>query len=216
MLGHSFTFCDQQLVAMPSGALWLPAGRVLTVSDLHLGKPDRILRAGGALIPPYDIAETLGRLSLDIATTNPLVVICLGDSFDDLTAAGSLSENERLSLLGLQAGRRWVWIEGNHDPGPVDLGGSHLSEYRAAGLVWRHIATSPEKGEISGHYHPKYALAGQSRPAFLYDNQRVILPAYGAYTGGMHAGRAPLAQLMGPEARVVLTGPKALVVPLRR
>ena len=95
---------------------------------------------------------------------------------------------ERLWITRLQAGRRWVWIEGNHDPGPVDLGGSHLAELPLPPLTFRHIAQGGARGEVSGHYHPKASVPARgrsiSRPAFLYDSDRLILPAYGTYTGG--------------------------------
>ncbi|WP_333714042.1 ligase-associated DNA damage response endonuclease PdeM [Yoonia sp.] len=208
----SFTFCDTALVALPSGALLVPAAGVLCVSDLHLGKADRIARRSGRMLPPYEVQETLGKLEADILETAPGTVICLGDSFDDLAAAHDLAENMRLWLTGLQAGRRWVWIEGNHDPGPVDLGGSHVRELRVGALVFRHIA-SGGRGEVSGHYHPKHSIAGRSRPAFLFDDQRLIMPAYGTYTGGLHSQSADLRRLFSAPPMAILTGRKAIAVP---
>ena len=193
-----FTFYNQPCTALPSGALFHAAAGILCVSDLHLGKSDRIARRSGRMLPPYETQATLGRLSTDIAATNPATVICLGDSFDDLSAAESLTEETKLWLLRLQAGRRWIWVEGNHDPGPVDLGGEHLAEVNLGGLVWRHIASQGAVGEASGHYHPKLALPGNpARACFLYDSERVILPAYGAYTGGLHC-TAPVLQALFP------------------
>jgi len=204
------------MMALPQGALWLPKARVLVVSDLHLGKSDRIARRSGTLLPPYETKETLARLEAVIDATDPATVICLGDSFDDLDAALSLEEADRLTLLRLQAGRDWIWIEGNHDPGPVDLGGRHLAELAVANVTFRHIAVQGAMGEVSGHYHPKCALpSGGSRPAFLIDDARIIMPAFGAYTGGLRANHPQLAALMGAEAIAVLTGRKALPVPLR-
>ena len=193
-----FTFYNQPCTALPSGALFHAAAGILCVSDLHLGKSDRIARRSGRMLPPYETQATLDRLSTDIAATNPATVICLGDSFDDLSAAESLTEETKLWLLRLQAGRRWIWVEGNHDPGPVDLGGEHLAEVNLGGLVWRHIASQGAVGEASGHYHPKLALPGNpARACFLYDSERVILPAYGAYTGGLHC-TAPVLQALFP------------------
>ena len=108
------------------------------------------------------------------------------------------------------AGRQWVWIEGNHDPGPVDLGGTHLAELYLPPLSFRHIAREGAAAEISGHYHPKarIALKGRSmnRPCLLYDSDRVILPAYGAYTGGLRSDDEALSGLMRKEAIAVLVG----------
>lgn len=213
---YTFTFCDVSCFALPAGALWIPDSATLSVSDLHLGKSDRIARRSGTLLPPYETRETLARLEKLVDQFAPSQVICLGDSFDDLDAALSLDEDDRLLLLRLQAGRDWVWIEGNHDPGPVDLGGRHLNELALGALTFRHIAEIGATGEISGHYHPKCALPrGGSRPAFLIDENRIILPAFGAYTGGLRANHPTLTTFMGTNATAVLTGRKALPVPLK-
>ncbi|MFQ1699139.1 ligase-associated DNA damage response endonuclease PdeM [Loktanella agnita] len=213
MNAYNFTFCGTACQALPTGALYLPDQRILCVSDLHLGKSDRIARRSGVMLPPYDVQATLEKLENDIAATRPETLICLGDSFDDLAAAESLDEDARLWLTRLQAGRRWIWIEGNHDPGPVDLVGDHLAQFQTGTLTFRHIATDAP-AEVSGHYHPKHRLAGRSRPAFLYDSTRMILPAYGAYTGGLTSGAPDLRGLLGTNPVAILTGRKAIPVPL--
>lgn len=211
---YAFHLGPAHLQALPSGALFWPDERLLIVSDLHFGKSERLARRGGALLPPYETRATLTRLDADLSATNPKHVVCLGDSFDDLTAAGELEETDRLWLIRLQAGREWTWIEGNHDAGPVSLGGTHRAELRLNGLTFRHIATA-EPYEISGHYHPKARLPGRSAPCFLIDTQRVILPAYGAYTGGLNADHPDLRALMQPKALAVLTGATCLPRPMR-
>jgi hypothetical protein len=213
--GYHFTFHGVGLEARSSGALWWAEQGMLVVSDLHLGKSARMARRGGVLLPPYEGRETLLRLDAEIGALSPLTVVCLGDSFDD-AASADLPEDEALWLARLMAGRDWVWIEGNHDPGPVAIAGRHLAEFRRSGLVLRHIARTGTTAEISGHYHPKIRLAGRARPAFLIDRDRMILPAFGAYTGGLFADDPALATLMQPDGRAVLTGPGGLVVPLHR
>ena len=213
MNAYHFTFCDTACTALPSGALHLPDHGLLCVSDLHLGKSERIARRSGVMLPPYEVRETLQKLEDDIATTKPGEVICLGDSFDDLDAAASLDADARLWLSRLQAGRSWVWIEGNHDPGPIDLGGTHRSEVTVDRLTFRHIATTA-RAEVSGHYHPKHRVTGRSRPAFLYDRSRIIMPAYGAYTGGLASHAPELRRLFDAQTIAILTGRKALPVPL--
>ena len=205
------------LIACPSGALFWPDEGMLVVSDLHLGKSERIARRGGALLPPYDTTETLTRLQSDIDVTLPSKVLCLGDNFDDLAASRSLDQTHRETLLRLQAGRKWYWVEGNHDPGPVDLGGTYLAELSLNGLVFRHIAKADEAvGEISGHYHPKARLRATRRPCFLTDGQRLIMPAYGAYTGGLDWTTPVLRGLLAENATAFLTGKKVLKVPVPR
>lgn len=219
MSDHSFSLKGADLVARADGTLWWPERRLLCVSDLHLGKSERIARRGGTLLPPYETRETLWRLEAAITATDPGIVICLGDSFDDLAAARSISDDARALLSRLQAGREWIWIEGNHDAGPVELGGTHRSQVVFGPLTFRHIAdlsdAQAHAGEVSGHYHPKAGVVGSGqRACFLYDSNRLILPAFGAFTGGLNAGKAPLSDIMGPQAIAVLTGQKAIPVPL--
>ncbi len=209
-----FAFAGLTLTARPSGALWIGAHRTLCVSDLHLGKSDRIARRAGLMLPPYDSRETLGRLAADVAATDPARVICLGDSFDDIAASEALEPTSRETLLRLQAGRAWTWIEGNHDPGPVDLGGSHLAEVTLGPLTFRHIAQAGARAELSGHYHPKLTLTGGTRACFVFDDTRVILPAYGAYTGGLSARTPVIRGLFGPRARAILIGKRAILTAL--
>lgn len=212
---YDFQFSNLTLTALPQAALWIAAHRTLCVSDLHLGKSDRIARRSGRMLPPYETRATLEKLADLIGTYDPAIVICLGDSFDDIDAVQSLDTDDHLQLATLKAGRDWIWIEGNHDPGPVDLGGQHLASYRLGSLVFRHIAT-PDKGEVSGHYHPKCSLpSGGTRPAFLVDTDRVIMPAFGTYTGGLQASHPTLQTLMQSEATAIMTGHKALPVPLK-
>ena len=215
MNAHAFTLSGADLLALPSGALFWPSEGCLAVSDLHLGRSERYARRAGALLPPYEVAETLGRLQADIDATNARTVICLGDSFDDLQAA-ELDESDTLWIARLMAGRRWIWIEGNHDPGPVALGGEHRVELSLGPLIFRHIATNSAVGEVSGHYHPKARLAGQARRCFLVDQSRIIMPAYGTYTGGLRSDEAVLCDLMAPGALAILTGRVARPVPMPR
>ncbi|MDG3042038.1 ligase-associated DNA damage response endonuclease PdeM [Roseicyclus marinus] len=213
-----FDFRGETLHLLPSGALHWPAPRTLCVADLHLGKSERMARLGGPMLPPYETEETLTRLTQDIALTDPATVICLGDSFDDMAAAQGLETTMTDRLASLMAGRSWVWVLGNHDPGPVNLGGSCRAEYRADPLVFRHIAEPGAMGEISGHYHPKarISLRGRSlsRRCAVVDATRVILPAYGAYTGGLFCDRPELERLVSSDADMLVLGPSPIRLPL--
>lgn len=213
---HALFFHGETLHLMPSGGLYWPARKTLTVSDLHLGKSERMARRGGTLLPPYETQATLEKLDRDLDATGATGVICLGDSFDDLAAVDGLDDRSRLWLTRLIAGRTWTWITGNHDPGPIEIGGTHRAALTLSPFTFRHIAEPQETAEISGHYHPKARLAGQSRPCFLADSRRLILPAFGAYTGGLRCEDPTLASLMAQDALAILTGFRALAIPMPR
>ncbi len=214
MNGTAVSLAGAELSALPSGALWWPAERLLVVADLHLGRSERLARRGGALLPPYDSADTLARLDAEIAAARPAAVVALGDSFDDAEAGAALPEAARLSLARMMAGRHWVWIAGNHDPGPIEIGGTHRAEWRCGPLVFRHIARPGVEGEVSGHFHPKARVGGLARPCFVLDRARIILPAFGTYTGGLAADAPALAALVSPAACALLVGQPPIRLPL--
>ena len=213
MTDYSWVFCGVDLTALPQGALYAPRERLLCVSDLHLGKAERIARREGRLTPPYEARETLARLDALVAGLKPATVVCLGDSFDDDFAAMTLGEEERGALAVMMAGRRWIWIAGNHDPAPVGLGGECLSSLALCGLTFRHEAAAGAVGEVSGHYHPKARLRGRGRPSFLVDEARIVMPAFGAYTGGLDVADEAFDRLMGDDALVLMTGRKIIPAP---
>jgi uncharacterized protein len=216
MNAYAFTFSGELLLALPSGALHWPAQGLLCISDLHMAKSERLARRGGTLLPPYETRETLARLEADLTATDARRVICLGDSFDDSAAANSLAPEDAATLARLMAPRDWTWIAGNHDPAPYDRALAPLGELALGPLTFRHIAGPAPQAEVSGHYHPKAAIAGRSRPCFLIDATRVILPAYGSYTGGLRATDPALTSLMSPGSLAVLTGTRALAMPMPR
>ncbi len=220
MDGYHFTLAGAELIALGSGALFWPEKDLICVSDLHLGKSSRLLRRGGPVLPPYEVKDTLYRLETDIMLSAAQTIVCLGDSFDDLEVESSLLEDEVSWLNRLQAGRCWIWIEGNHDPGPMNIGGTHLEQLHIPPLTFRHIPNSSQNCEVAGHYHPKaqISLRGQhySKPCFLLDENRVVLPAFGTFTGGLKTQSVKLLELMLPNALAILTGKKSRPIPMPR
>lgn len=215
-----FTFQSQKMAALDCGALWWPAQDLLVVSDLHLGKSERIARRQGSILPPYETAATLGTLEAALDFTSARNVICLGDSFDDLKAAENLSADVTHRLDRMAAGRGWTWITGNHDPGPVSISGEHRLEIDIGGVTFRHEALANATSEVSGHFHPKAWVnaAGRrhTKPSFLIDSDRLIMPAMGHYTGDLRCTDPALATLMGPDAVAILTGSPMLKIPMPR
>jgi DNA ligase-associated metallophosphoesterase len=176
------------LVADLSGAFFWESERLLIVSDLHLEKGSSYATRG-VLLPPYDTVATLARLAAVIARHDPRSVIALGDSFHDRKAHERLSPPDREAVAALQARREWIWIAGNHDPAlPRDIGGVVASEVAIGGIVFRHEPTGAP-GEIAGHLHPKARVTRRGRSmerrCFASDGVRAVMPAFGAYTGGL-------------------------------
>jgi uncharacterized protein len=181
------------LIALPDGALFWPVEGVLVVADLHLEKGSAFA-ARGQHLPPYDTAATLERMEMLIERHAPIRVLALGDSAHDRRAGERMAEQDSARLRRIVSATDWIWILGNHDPAlPPAWGGTCLSEWRSGSLIFRHEAatTRPVKGEISGHFHPKACVRGEAaratRRCFVTDGRRLIMPAFGAYAGGLDA-----------------------------
>lgn len=176
------------LTADVSGALYWDEPGLLVVSDLHLEKGSSFAMRG-VLLPPYDTVATLGRLAAVVARYNPRMVIALGDSFHDRDAHERLACSDRDTIAAMQSGRDWIWISGNHDPAlPPHLGGVVATEVAIGPVAFRHEPTGAA-GEIAGHLHPKARVATRGRSlerrCFACDGERAVMPAFGAYAGGL-------------------------------
>lgn len=209
-----FSFAGHDLVALPQGALYWPVRRALLVADLHLEKGSWFARFG-QMLPPYDSMATLADLTLVVAATAAREVWCLGDSFHDAHGCERLPAPARAMLCEMTGGTRWTWITGNHDPHSpasrlVDhCGGEIVDEAIVDGLVLRHEARAEEtRPELSGHFHPKLrvSLRGRkiSRRCFVHTPTKLILPAFGALTGGLDAGHPEIRRAVGPGAQALV------------
>jgi DNA ligase-associated metallophosphoesterase len=193
------------LAPQPEGALWWREERLLAVADLHLEKGSSFA-ARGMLLPPYDTATTLAALGRLIGRLQPRVVLALGDSFHESAAARRLSPPDRDSLARMQAGREWIWIAGNHDPDlPAELRGERLPSVSIGPLTFRHEpAAAAAAGEIAGHLHPSARVSGRlgsvRRRCFAGDGSRMVLPAFGAYAGGLNVLSRAFAGLFSGES----------------
>lgn len=194
-------------LADPAGALFEEGSRLLIVADLHLEKGSAYA-ARRVFLPPYDTAATLARLRLLVLRYQPRAVAALGDSFHDRHASERLSTADRDTLAALQKGRDWLWISGNHDPAPPqDLGGEAHAEIRCASVRLRHEPRCGQiAGEIAGHLHPMARvvspLGALRRRCFVADGRRCIMPAFGAFAGGLDLNDAAFARLFGKRAVV--------------
>ncbi len=200
--------CGKEFRADMTGALYWPAESALIVADLHLEKGSAFA-AKGQLLPPYDTQATLERLAEAIDRHDPATVVALGDSLHDNGARDRIGEENLEILALLQENRDWLWITGNHDPEiPQCLGGVVTGEISVEGISLRH---APRAGrvthEIAGHMHPAALLFmhGYSfrRRCFVGNGRRLVLPAFGAFAGGLNVLDAAFAPLFGEDGLAV-------------
>lgn len=202
---HAVAVAGISLVADPDGALYWPDEALLVVADLHLEKGSSLARRG-VLLPPYDTAATVARLALLIERHDPRVVVALGDSFHDGGGPARLADGDRSALAALQRGRDWIWIAGNHDPEPaLGIGGRFAATLAVGSLTFRHEPSrQPSDGEIAGHLHPLARIARRgravSRRCFASDGRRLVMPAFGAYAGGLNVRDRAIAAVFGSLA----------------
>ncbi|GLT01199.1 hypothetical protein GCM10007897_25900 [Sphingobium jiangsuense] len=208
-------FHGETVHPLRSGALWWPAERALLVADLHFEKA-RFYAGTGQFLPPYDSIETARLLAAQVEEVGARQVLCLGDSFHDAAGALTLPMEARAILEALRARLdRWIWITGNHDGAAAFSFGHSVTEMTLRGLALRHEATSCAEPELSGHFHPKIRLRarGQSiaRRCFLMNETKLILPAFGALTGGLDARHPAIHAALRPPVTALVPGRERLL-----
>jgi len=199
---HPLMIAGVTLLADADGALYWPDERLLVVADLHLEKGSAFA-ARGVLLPPYDTTTTLARLARLIERYVPRLVVALGDNFHDGGGPARMDDLGRAALKALQRGRDWLWIAGNHDPDPApNVGGRFADLFALGALSFRHEpAAAASEGEIAGHLHPLARVARRGRAVarrcFAGDGRRLIMPAFGAYAGGLNVRDRAIVAVFG-------------------
>jgi DNA ligase-associated metallophosphoesterase len=212
-----FRLQDTLCAALPEGGLWLAEAGALIVSDIHMEKGSAFA-ARGQLLPPYDTGSALGRLEALAARLRPRMIVSLGDAFHDRRAGERIAPADWARLQNLIAAVDWVWIEGNHDPQPPQgLGGRTATEIKIADLILRHEPRADAApGEIAGHLHPCARIVGRARSVrarcFATDGARLVMPAFGAYAGGLNVCDVAFAPLF-PHGLAALAIARGRVYP---
>lgn len=233
------SFAGQEFLALPQAALFWPARQALLVADLHFEKASWYAKLG-QMLPPYDSLATVEAIEKLVAETAPREIWCLGDSFHDSAGAQRLDPAVKARIGALTASRRWIWVTGNHDSGlnrPMEgqvagnmdaiathmdheLGGETVEEAEVDGILLRHEALPKEtRPEISGHFHPKLRLSLRgrhvSRRCFVRGVDKLVMPAFGALTGGLDAGHGAIREAVGRRAEALVpVGDRLLRFPL--
>lgn len=201
----------EELLLDAAGALWWPGTGTLVFADLHFEKGSSYA-SSGQMLPPYDTRATLARIESVVARRAPRRVIALGDSFHDTRAATCLDDEERARLARLREGVEWIWIAGNHDPVPPDwLGGRVAEEIVIGNLIFRHEPKALNgRGEIAGHLHPCATVTRRGRSlrrrCFVSDGARLLMPAFGAYAGGLDVRDRAVRSLFGERFLTYVLG----------
>ncbi|OSZ72851.1 phosphoesterase [Sphingomonas sp. IBVSS1] len=216
----SFSFAGETLVPLASGALFWPAQATLLVADLHLEKASHFAKKGW-LLPPHATADTLAALIDAVEASGARRLICLGDSFHDQGGPDRLLPEARSALQLMTRNLDWWWITGNHDEAAAAvLGGRVMAESRLGPFVLRHEADAADRApELSGHFHPKLVIRVRSRHiarrCFALSATKLILPAFGAFTGGLDVADPALkSALAGPAEALVLDVGRLLRFPV--
>jgi uncharacterized protein len=207
--GHEFLICGK------TGLFW-PQRSALIVADLHLEKSSWFA-SRGQMLPPYDSLATIERLAKIITRVDAREIWCLGDNFHDIDGPNRLGGAAATQLRDLTRTCDWHWITGNHDEIlPDHIGGTIWREAEVAGLLLRHEADPEETcAELSGHFHPKIRASARgrtvSRPCFVRTTKKLILPSFGALTGGLDAGHPAIASALGEKAEALLEASDRLI-----
>lgn len=207
-------FAGETFTPLLSGALFWRDENTLLVADLHLEKMSSFA-SKGQLLPPYDTKATLALLANDMQATKARRVICLGDSFHRDAGARTLSQEDGEQLSALIGSVDWLWLSGNHDPSPHQLGGSCADNIVLGDVNFSHEPSSKTIGQIAGHLHPsaRIVINGRAtrRPCFVHDERLMILPAYGVSTGTLNILSDPFKGLFERDKlKIVMLGKKQL------
>jgi DNA ligase-associated metallophosphoesterase len=210
------------VTALPEGALWIAESKALIVSDLHLEKGSSFALRG-QMLPPYDTHAVLMRLTDLVLRLSPEIIVSLGDSFHDGGGPARLDARDRALLNVLMSRCDWVWVEGNHDgKAPETLGGAVREVLHLGPLVLRHHPTDgAAPGEIAGHLHPCAKVAGRGtavrKRCFALGCDRLVMPAFGAFTGGLNIRDDAFAPIFPEGATALVLGrDKVLPAPMQR
>ena len=161
---------------------------ILVVSDLHLEKGSSY-KLSGQFIPPYDTKDTLERLKKIIDKVKPNLLILLGDIFHDKYSLKRMNDTDKKLFNDIISKIKTIFVEGNHDANTLDLNRSTHKFYEKNNLFFKHIFSNEKKLEISGHYHPSVSIKHKGIklrcPCFIVSKNKIILPSFGKYTGGL-------------------------------
>lgn len=182
---------------LPQRAVWWPAARTAFVADVHFGKAATFRRAGQP-VPHGTTADNLARLDDVLAVTGAEHLVFLGDFLHARSGAADALWQQLLPWRQRHAALRMTLVRGNHDlhagdPPPllhIALVDEPWCPAPGAGvLACHHPQTVPGATVLAGHWHPTVTLRGLARdtlraPCFAWNAGVLVLPSFGAFTGG--------------------------------
>lgn len=191
------TVVGEALWLLPSRALYWPARRTLLMADMHCGKA-ATFRAGQLAIPDGNMEADFERLTVTLESTDARRLVILGDWIHAAVGCTERVIHAMRLWRDRHRGRDVVWIRGNHDRGrrahlAAQLGFCECEELQEGPFRFCHDPAIPGSrvGQVAigGHEHPTVRLwsPGMPRltaPCFHLTPSRIVLPAFGSFTGG--------------------------------
>lgn len=187
----------EPLVLLPQKAAFWPRERMLIIADIHFGKA-AAFRSWGIPVPKGTTTENLLALDGLVNLTGARHILFLGDFLHARAAHAASTQAAMLAWRMKSAELHLTLVRGNHDKHAGDpaarLGIELVDEPFTIGpYSFCHHPDIDAPGYIlAGHVHPVYVLATRSDalrlPCFIAGPRRMILPSFGAFTGG-HALR---------------------------
>lgn len=183
----------ESVLLLPQKALFWPREKTLVVADIHFGKA-AAFRALGVPVPRGTTSQNLDALDALIAQYGVERIVFLGDFLHARAAHAAATQAALLAWRRRHPGLELTLVRGNHDRRAGDPAGQlHIElvdePYALGPFAFCHHPDLATPGyALAGHVHPAWLLASRfdalRLPCFVVGPRRMILPSFGAFTGG--------------------------------
>ncbi len=193
MSAREVLVAGETLLLLAQKALYWPRRKMLVVADIHFGKAASF-RALGVPVPRGTTTQNLDALDALMALYPVAHIMFLGDFLHARAAHAGATQAAMRLWRGRHPELALTLVRGNHDRHAGDpaaaLGIEMVDEpYALAPFAFCHHPDIVSAGyALAGHIHPNYLLATRfdalRLPCFVVGSGRMILPSFGAFTGG--------------------------------
>ena len=200
-------FANQNFSIFPNGELYWQNKKTLIISDLHFEKGS-FFSETRQFIPPFDTIETLRQLSKFIDDHPVEMIIFLGDLVHDKFAFQRMALEAKELFFEILKNINCTLTVGNHDDTSFlkDIGLNLTENIMIDDICFSHHPRIDKKFSVFGHYHPKVRLKINSRgiwtPCFIANKEKLLMPSYGYFTGGLSIKSLEIQKLFEPEYEI--------------